>query len=395
VRFHTLDSWRGICALFVALMHLPALSHFYAEPFFRNSYLFVDFFFVLSGFVITFSYGDKIVDWPSAGNFMVRRIGRIWPLHMVMLFLFVVLEVVKYLMIGWYGGAHQAPFTGETSPEALLTNTLLIQAAGIHDVNTWNKVSWSISAEFIVYAGFALTTIVFRARTALVLALLAAISAVVLVDFSPNYMDTQQGFGVLRCLYGFAVGHLVYRLYRHTATAVDGGPRFGSLVETAALVLVAVFVSGAGRGPATMVAPLLFGAVVYVFASGEGTFTRLLSTRFFRRLGELSFSIYVIHLFGVEMLMKVANVLEKVTGWTVKAPRVPGGDQTEILILGGLWVMDAVTLAYLAIVVVISGSTYRLIEKPGQRFFNNSLPAPRGEAERGVKQGQCMKPQRS
>ena len=95
MRFHTLDSWRGICALFVALMHLPVLSHFYAEPFFRNSYLFVDFFFVLSGFVITFSYGDKIVDWRSAGKFMVRRIGRIWPLHMVMLFLFFDLEVVK------------------------------------------------------------------------------------------------------------------------------------------------------------------------------------------------------------------------------------------------------------------------------------------------------------
>src|SRR4051794_33406485 len=135
-------------------MHLPVLSHFYAEPFFRNSYLFVDFFFVLSGFVITFSYGDKIVDWRSAGKFMVRRIGRIWPLHMVMLFLFFDLEVVKYLMNSWYGGAHQLPFTGETSPEALLTNTLLIHAAGIHDVNTWNKVSWSISAEFVVYAGF-------------------------------------------------------------------------------------------------------------------------------------------------------------------------------------------------------------------------------------------------
>ena len=384
MRFHTLDSWRGICALFVALMHLPALSHFYALPFLRNSYLFVDFFFVLSGFVITFSYGDKIVDWRSAGKFMVRRIGRIWPLHMVMLFLFFGLEFLKYFMSGWYGSAHQLPFTGETSPKALLTNTLLIHAAGIHDVNTWNKASWSISAEFIVYAGFALTIIAFRSRTSLVLGLLAAISAVLLLDFSPNYMDTQQEFGVLRCLFGFAAGHLVYRLYRHTAK-VNGGPRFGSMVEAAALVIVAIFVSKAGRGLATMFAPLLFGAVVYVFASGKGIFTSLLSTKVFRRLGELSFSIYMVHLFGVEMLMKAANVLEKVTGWTVKAPHVPGGDQTEMLVFGGPWAMDALTLVYLAVVVVISGFTYRLIEKPGQRFFNNSLLVLRGEAKEGVR----------
>ena len=113
-----------------------------------------------------------------------------------------------------------------------------------------------------------------------------------------------------------------------------------------------------------MFAPLVFGAVVYVFASGEGIFTKLLSTRFFRWLGEVSFSIYMIHLFGVEVLMKVANVLEKVTGWTIKAPHIAGGDQTEILIFGGLWVMDVLTLVYLAVVIVVSGFTYRLIEKP-------------------------------
>lgn len=79
------------------------------------------------------------------------------------------------------------------------------------------------------------------------------------------------------------------------------------------------------------------------------------------------------------MLMKVANVMEKVTGWTIKAPHVPGGDQTEILVFGGLWAMDALTLVYLAIVVVISGVTYRMIEKPGQRLFNTGLLALRAK----------------
>jgi peptidoglycan/LPS O-acetylase OafA/YrhL len=60
-RFIALDSWRGIAACLVALFHLEAYSHLVyshlnAAPFLRNSWLFVDFFFVLSGFVIAANY---------------------------------------------------------------------------------------------------------------------------------------------------------------------------------------------------------------------------------------------------------------------------------------------------------------------------------------------------
>ena len=56
MRFRALDSWRGIAACLVALYHLDAYSHLFDVPFLRNSYLMVDFFFVLSGFVIAANY---------------------------------------------------------------------------------------------------------------------------------------------------------------------------------------------------------------------------------------------------------------------------------------------------------------------------------------------------
>ena len=60
IHFGVLDSWRGVAALLVALFHLNILSSIYSLHFIRNSYLFVDFFFVLSGFVISHSYGHRL-----------------------------------------------------------------------------------------------------------------------------------------------------------------------------------------------------------------------------------------------------------------------------------------------------------------------------------------------
>ena len=59
-RFTALDGWRGICALLVALYHFHATSHVEQLGLVRNAYLFVDFFFVLSGFVITYAYADRL-----------------------------------------------------------------------------------------------------------------------------------------------------------------------------------------------------------------------------------------------------------------------------------------------------------------------------------------------
>ena len=59
-RFLVLDSWRGICALLVALFHFPTSSTISQSAFVGSSYLFVDFFFVLSGFVIASSYGNRL-----------------------------------------------------------------------------------------------------------------------------------------------------------------------------------------------------------------------------------------------------------------------------------------------------------------------------------------------
>ena len=72
-------------AALVALFHLQAYSHFYGFSLLRHSYLFVDFFFVLSGFVITANYRKKLLSGFSFWEFMFLRFGRLYPLHFALL----------------------------------------------------------------------------------------------------------------------------------------------------------------------------------------------------------------------------------------------------------------------------------------------------------------------
>src|SRR6202035_3139975 len=157
MHFRVLDSWRGIAALLVAIFHLNVLSAVYSLDFFRNAFLFVDFFFVLSGFVITHSYGDRLGTLEGVGTFAVRRFNRLWPLHAIVLLAFVLVEVAKVLMATRGASFSTSPFTGANSPSAVLLNLVFGQSIGLVNQLTWNPPSWSIAAEFWTYLIFAAT----------------------------------------------------------------------------------------------------------------------------------------------------------------------------------------------------------------------------------------------
>src|SRR5690349_3198982 len=128
-RFRVLDGWRGACALLVALFHLDAYWHFYDGLFVRNAWLFVDFFFVLSGFVISHAYRGRLATWHDARSFAIRRIGRLWPLHMAVLTFFVLLELLKLAIVkSGHVGSDSLAFTDTKAFDAIAANIVLIQS---------------------------------------------------------------------------------------------------------------------------------------------------------------------------------------------------------------------------------------------------------------------------
>src|SRR5687768_5675625 len=80
-RFIALDSLRGIAAVGVMLFHMGNIGWLGGFHAIQNGWLLVDFFFVLSGFVIAASYGERLAQGYSVGKFMALRFGRVVPLH--------------------------------------------------------------------------------------------------------------------------------------------------------------------------------------------------------------------------------------------------------------------------------------------------------------------------
>ena len=121
-KFRVLDSWRGVAALLVAVFHLNIAGTIYSLGFVRDGYLFVDFFFVLSGFVITHGYASRLATPEQLGTFAFRRLGRLWPLHATVLLAFVVAESGKAVLATRGMSFYFPPFTGPYAPELIPLN---------------------------------------------------------------------------------------------------------------------------------------------------------------------------------------------------------------------------------------------------------------------------------
>ena len=87
-----LESLTGSAAISVSLHHFSINSILQNNYYVKNSYLMVDFFFVLSGFVIAYNYMDKLTNIKNLINFQIKRFLRLYPLHFLMLVAFLFKE---------------------------------------------------------------------------------------------------------------------------------------------------------------------------------------------------------------------------------------------------------------------------------------------------------------
>src|SRR5713101_7521023 len=372
-RFVVLDSWRGIAACLVALFHLDAYSHLYGVPFLRNSWLFVDFFFVLSGFVIAANYQQRLLDGFGVGRFLFLRLGRLYPLHFVMLVLFISWELTKVIRrILLPELSPVAVFsTPQEAPDTILANLLLIQSLHVYDFLTWNVASWSISTEFYTYVVFAACLVGLR-KHAWVALLFAMIGGPVLIAIlSERNMDTHYDWGIIRCVYGFAAGAISWNIYGKWNEKLR--KRFsGSLVEWGALGLVVVFVSVAGTSLLSIAAPYVFALVVLVFAFEAGTASAILRLRPLVFLGTISYSIYMTQFFIARRLFDAGRVLDKLWGINLFTHRQIDGQELDVFGTH-LWHGDLAFPVFLAIVTAVSYFTYRWIEKPGRDWMRDRI----------------------
>src|SRR5262249_4479062 len=107
----------------------------------------VDLFFILSGFILSKKYAAGLSSGSvSAKTFLIHRISRMWPLHVVALLL---LLSEEYIAVAHHLDNYRVLGPADTT-WAVTLNVLLLQSSGLYPFPTLNKPSWSISSELII-----------------------------------------------------------------------------------------------------------------------------------------------------------------------------------------------------------------------------------------------------
>jgi len=277
-RFLTLDALRGAAALVVAIYHFsPSWA----------GYLAVDFFFVLSGFVLSHTYLYRKTPL-TFREFTLRRLARLYPLHIFTLLIF---------MLVWIGIHGQMPIQPDGTLFTFFQQLTFTQNIGLNPSGlSWNYPSWSISVEFWVNIAF----ILFVVRTTRSSAIfLIAATGMMVIYWNTGHLETQAAnyfsylnSGLLRGLSGFLLGVLSYRFYLRFGED-NFWKRLTIYIEPLSLVGLSIVVfSRTGKTSSyDFIAPFIFMLIVTSFAGETGLISRYISR--FHYLGSISYSIYL------------------------------------------------------------------------------------------------------
>lgn len=346
-KIEELDSIRGLAALVVVIFHLPKWSPVLDHGLINNGHLMVELFFVLSGFVIYNAYSDKINSWKDLLRFQFLRLGRLYPVHLLFLFAFVLIELIRYMAFVLMGmkshTAGQAFMVNNLS--AFIKNILLISSVLPNQPLTFNVPAWSISVEFYTYLVFALI-IVFGKRIRIYFVFLLMALSLFLLD-----SDMDFGFStLLSCFAGFFMGCVVAELLRKIEIKVSG-----YLLPVCFLSII-MFLSFKGEGVSSSWMYLLTAfLLISLVLSEESVFRDILNSKPFLWLGSVSYSVYMSHSMVIWFVNQFIRFVLKPSEITIKGESTPQLSTSEALIASFLVV---------GLVLVISSLVYLYLEKP-------------------------------
>ncbi|MBW4933395.1 acyltransferase family protein [Marinobacter sp. F4206] len=349
-----LTSLRGIAAILVMCHHfmfvlLLDIGELIPSKLFFKSYLWVDLFFILSGFVLAYVYQNQFrngVTGSSYRRFMQTRFARIYPLHLFILLLFVGFEVLQWLLSTMDAEGMDnlpEPFTGDQSTETLVTNLLLVQT--LHWKAYWNQPAWSISAEWIIYFSlpFLMRWLLPAAHRSPISLTVTALVPLAVIEW--HFGDLGLYYAgwpmLIRCLSEAALGLMLFRCYQVGLFSKIASGRLLMPVFALNLVLLALPIPG-------VVSVAGFVWLVLCAARLPSDESHPINHPILVYLGKISYSIYLVHWFVMDL------VRESVAYFT----GVPVSDAlslvSQIIVMVGL----------ILIVLGLSHITYHRLESP-------------------------------
>lgn len=370
VKLPQLDVLRGMCALLVVFYHVLFQHPGHELGLFRNAALFVDFFFVLSGFIMFHNYGN-MGSWHDFRRFLALRLFRTYPLHVVMLLVFLAYETLQYVLVQLYNFPTSTPPFSDNNGASLILNLLLLNGVGLIDL-TYNTPSWSISTEFWAYVVFGLCMLSLANRRARLIAFLAiAIAALGFLAAQPDPSLTVHWERFFpRCLFGFFMGAVLRGVMSVPRTAAAASAS-RDLLQLASMLGAVLFVSAASGELQwiEILSPFVFTAVIACFVAWPNTrVADFLNNAPLLWLGRVSYSIYMVHQF-------VLLTIEAFMRLVLHAPV-----EDELLMVGNT-VGGIALLGSIGLVLGVATLTYRFVEEPARRlgraWLDSAEPATR------------------
>ena len=303
-RFLKLDGLRGLFALSVSLYHYPSqfVPDFFFNFFFvRSSWLFVDFFFVLSGFVIALNY-NQIQSFDALVVFCKKRFIRIYPL----LFYSVIIFLISYIILFYFLPNYVNYFNSNNATIQTFESLLLLNSTPILGTGTGiNGPSWSISSEFLCYFLFGIFSLVFFKKNILyktyfyLLTLLVSVLSLLIIGDNGIHYTSDLGF--LRGFYGFFIGALLHMFYSKNKISVTN-----SFIEpiSMGLIIGALYITHYFIFFSFLVPPI-FGVVIYLLLNSNGPISRFFEKKVFVFLGDISYSVYLNHSIVITIITKL------------------------------------------------------------------------------------------
>lgn len=301
--YNILDGLRGVAAITVVCFHIfEAYATSHLDQIINHGYLAVDFFFILSGFVVGYAYDDR---WGKMGvlEFLKRRFIRLHPM--------VVLGAVIGAMMFYTQGCSVWDVSKISITMLLfatILSALLIPATvgseirGVGEMYPLNGPSWSLLFEYIgniLYALF-IRKLPTKPLTALVIVAASGLAAFAIWgpygDICVGYSMTGDNIlgGSLRLIFAFSAGLLLSRVFK--PINIKGAFWIGAV----AIVTISAIPRIGGSENLwlnglydTICAVIIFPLLVYIGASGktENKFT----TRVCKFLGDISYPLYMVH----------------------------------------------------------------------------------------------------
>ncbi|HEX8439121.1 acyltransferase [Archangium sp.] len=364
-RLEALTGLRFLAAFHVVLFHAALWERWSGPAAVRHvvsaGYVAVGLFFMLSGFVLTYTHGGPAP--VSRTSFYAARFARIYPVYALSLLLALPFALRTHLEHGGVG-----PFLAEG-----LAAFSLVQSWHPSFAMAWNPPGWSLSVEAFFYASFPflaprLVVLSPRRTLAVMAGALAVLLALPLAwalsgpeGWSTRYDTEGLWLDVLRYhplvrLPEFILGICLGRLFAHAPLRAALARHAGLLATSATALLLGVLALGP-RVPYVLLHNGLlvpaFAVLLLALATDQGLPARLLRHPWLVRLGEASYSLYILH---TPVVMLVRSVGSRLLGREVL--------DTPAFVAGTL-----------ALTVVASLVSYRLVEQPLHRRLRRAFAA--------------------